>query len=85
MRQPRVGEQAGNLIRKPSEDDLFPATSPLYPNLPLEDYGEIVQRLTLPAHDLSRLKLQFLKMFRQPCELFVGQIREDLDLAQIID
>jgi hypothetical protein len=45
----------------------------------------IVQRLTLPAHDLSRLKLQFLKMFRQPCELFVGQIREDLDLAQIID
>ena len=85
MRQPRVREQAGNLPRKSSENHLIGAASPLYSNLPFEDYSEIVQRITLPAHDLSRLEVPFLKMFRQPVELLAGQVREDLDLAQVID
>ena len=85
MRQPRVREQAGNLAGKPAEDERVRAASPLDANLPLEDHGEIVQGFALPGHDLSRLEAPFLKLFRQPGELFLGQVREDLDLAQIVD
>ena len=56
MRQPRVGEQASNLPRKTSENHLIGAASPLNMNFPFEDYGEIVERFTLAAHDLSRLE-----------------------------
>jgi hypothetical protein len=45
----------------------------------------MVQGFTLPAHGRSRLETHFLKMFRQPVELLVGQIRKDLNLAQVVD
>ena len=45
----------------------------------------MVRRIALPGQDLSRLEAPFLKLFRQPGELFLGQVGEDLDLAQIVD
>ena len=59
VRQPRVRQKAGNLPRKPSEDDLI-RSSPLYLNLSLKNHDEIVQRFAFPAHDLSRLEMHFL-------------------------
>ena len=85
MRQPRVRQQTGNLAGIPSEDERVRATSPLYANLSLKDHDEMVQMFTLSRHDLSRLEAPFLELFRQPGEMFLGQVREDLDLAQIVD
>jgi hypothetical protein len=45
----------------------------------------MVQRFTLSAHDLSRLEAQLLKMLCQPGELPARQVREDLNLAQVVD
>jgi hypothetical protein len=69
----------------PIKDGLARAASPLDANLSLEDHDEMVQRLTLPAHNLSGLEEPLLKMFHEPVELLLGQVREDLDLAQIVD
>jgi hypothetical protein len=85
VRQSRVREQAGHLTRNPSEDHLIGAVSPLYPKLPFKDDGQMVQRFTLSAHDLSRLEAQLLKMLCQPGELPARQVREDLNLAQVVD
>ena len=85
MRQPRVREQAGNLPGITAENNRIGAASPLDANLPLQNHGEIVQRFTLPGHDLSRLETPLLEIFRQPGEVVLGEIREDLDLAQIVD
>jgi len=40
---------------------------------------------SLASHDLARLEPHFLEMLRQPGELLAGQVREDLDLAQIVN
>ncbi|MGA3082307.1 MAG: hypothetical protein ABSD44_13205 [Terracidiphilus sp.] len=84
IRQPRVREQAGYLTRESSEDNFVRATSPLHPQFPIKDHDEVVQRLAFPAHYLSRLEANLLKMPRKPGELFLGQVREDLDPAQFV-
>jgi hypothetical protein len=83
VRQPRVWEKTGYLPRKTSEDYFISTASPFKAHLAFEDDCEIVKRFTLPAHDLSGLKVEDLKMFRQPVELIAGQVRKDLYLAQI--
>ncbi|MGD0832199.1 MAG: hypothetical protein ABR907_14750 [Terracidiphilus sp.] len=83
--QPRIRKQTGHLPREPSENHLIGAISPLYANFSFEDDDEIVQRFTLSAYNFSRLKVLLLKMFREPVKMLLGQIREDLNYAQVVD
>ena len=85
MRQPRIRKQAGNLTGKPPKNDSIRTASPLYANFSFENYNEIVKRFTFAAHDLSRLKSITWRCSASQSSCSLEQVREDLNLAQVID
>ena len=83
--QPGVGEQAGNLAGIRPENRRIRGLTALKSDFALQDHEEPVRRIAQMHQNISRLETNRFKILRQPGEVLLRQVREDLKLAQIAD